>query len=140
MYIVSPTAGGPAGLSQAPGFTPPSNTPPPPPDGLTGRTRRQYVFVAATMPAITKGDPGTSLRKAYPDAVWLAGAHGCALCIPPATGASSLETATAPGYDQRGMAGTAGLAARPVTVACMPNNACACVPGRTRHQAAQGMP
>lgn len=34
--------------------------------------RRQYVFAAATMPAITYSDVGSQIQKAHPDAVWVA--------------------------------------------------------------------
>ena len=35
--------------------------------------RRQYVFVAATMPAEGKKSTAADLRAAYPEAAWLAG-------------------------------------------------------------------
>ena len=35
--------------------------------------RRQYVFVAATMPAEGKKSTAAELREAFPDAVWLSG-------------------------------------------------------------------
>jgi hypothetical protein len=34
---------------------------------------RQYVFVAATMPAMTKSDVGTELQKRHKNAVWISG-------------------------------------------------------------------
>lgn len=34
---------------------------------------RQYLFVAATMPALTKGDVGTELQKWFPGALWVSG-------------------------------------------------------------------
>lgn len=59
------------------GYTPPS--PPgatgsaPTTEGSPGGWRRQYVFVAATMPVEGKYEVGTKLRRAFPQAVWLAG-------------------------------------------------------------------
>lgn len=35
--------------------------------------RRQYVFVAATMPSALRGDTGAALKDRYPDALWLTG-------------------------------------------------------------------
>lgn len=34
--------------------------------------RRQYVFVAATMPAITPDDVGSQIERLFPDAKWVA--------------------------------------------------------------------
>ena len=34
---------------------------------------RQYVFVAATMPAVTKSDVGTELLKRHKNALWISG-------------------------------------------------------------------
>jgi hypothetical protein len=34
---------------------------------------RQHLFVAATMPALTKGDVGTELQKRFPGALWVSG-------------------------------------------------------------------
>lgn len=35
--------------------------------------RRQHLFVAATMPALTKGDVGTELQKRFKGALWVSG-------------------------------------------------------------------
>jgi cobalamin biosynthesis Mg chelatase CobN len=35
--------------------------------------KRQHLFVAATMPALTKGDVGTELQKRFPSALWVSG-------------------------------------------------------------------
>lgn len=35
--------------------------------------KRQYVFVAATMPSLTKADVGNELQRRYKDAVWISG-------------------------------------------------------------------
>lgn len=35
--------------------------------------KRQYMFVAATMPAALSADVGTNIKDMYPDAVWLSG-------------------------------------------------------------------
>jgi hypothetical protein len=35
--------------------------------------KRQYLFIAATMPALTKADVGTALQKRFQDAVWVSG-------------------------------------------------------------------
>lgn len=35
--------------------------------------KRQYLFVAATMPVMTKGDVGTELQKRFKNAVWVSG-------------------------------------------------------------------
>ena len=43
------------------------------PESLRSDWRRQYVFVAATMPAEGKKSTAADLRAAFPDAVWLAG-------------------------------------------------------------------
>jgi hypothetical protein len=37
--------------------------------------RRQYVFVAATMPAEGKKSTAAELRAAFPEAVWVSGAR-----------------------------------------------------------------
>lgn len=56
------------------GYTPPlSQTSPPHTEGPSDSWRRQYVFVAATMPVDGKYEVGTKLRRAFPQAVWLAG-------------------------------------------------------------------
>lgn len=35
--------------------------------------KRQYLFIAATMPALTKGDVGIELQKRFPGALWVSG-------------------------------------------------------------------
>jgi hypothetical protein len=44
---------------------------------------RQYLFVAATMPALTKGDVGIELQKRFKDAVWVSGdmLHQVRACV-----------------------------------------------------------
>ncbi|KAJ9510572.1 hypothetical protein QJQ45_027441 [Haematococcus lacustris] len=65
---LAPTGGSSALL--AAGYRPPE---PPAPDAQFGPYwRRQYVFVAATMPAVTLHDVGTQIEKLYPDAEWVA--------------------------------------------------------------------
>uniref|UniRef100_A0A1D1ZWA1 ATP-dependent RNA helicase n=1 Tax=Auxenochlorella protothecoides TaxID=3075 RepID=A0A1D1ZWA1_AUXPR len=66
-------AGGVAAMVKE-GYTPPlSQTSPPHTEGPSDSWRRQYVFVAATMPVDGKYEVGTKLRRAFPQAVWLAG-------------------------------------------------------------------
>ncbi len=47
-------------------------TPPPPPP-ITHPWERQTVFAAATLPDATKKSVGATIRKYYPDALWLSG-------------------------------------------------------------------
>ncbi|GFH29778.1 DEAD box RNA helicase CiRH22, partial [Haematococcus lacustris] len=66
---VAAWTGGSSALLAA-GYRPPE---PPAPDAQFGPYwRRQYVFVAATMPAVTLHDVGTQIEKLYPDAEWVA--------------------------------------------------------------------
>ena len=65
-----PIPGGSAGLLES-GF----RTREPLPEGVKFGPywRRQYVFVAATMPSILTADVGSVIQKLYPDAEWITG-------------------------------------------------------------------
>lgn len=69
LFHYLPTSGGAPGLLAA-GFRP--RTPQDPEVRYGPYWRRQYVFVAATMPAATYNDVGTDIQKLYPDATWVA--------------------------------------------------------------------
>lgn len=60
---------------------------------------RQHLFVAATMPALTKGDVGTELQKRFPGALWVSGdmLHQVRSCSCPVTPLSSRCTLKCPG-------------------------------------------
>lgn len=43
--------------------------------------KRQYLFIAATMPALTKGDVGVELQKRFPGALWVSGDMLHQVCV-----------------------------------------------------------